>query len=863
MERPGELKVEAFGSPVSPEKTFFRMADDLSPSRLNYFSDSISNPDYRSILKKMSEIGLPTSASTLMNDNSSRVANSYLEAAGRVLQSGEDSRPVEYQRLHEERSGRLAGTLASVGYEQHPETLKDFVDKRRQEHWNALIESENGSYEEAKKARLYSFSDPEWELFKEEAVRAYAAAGNGGMVELLRDQRLHSGRGLGLGDRVLTSVEKLYAQVLRHHNDELLKLRLPLGNVGQKFYDAIERIHDKKITELWRIFVSLIPSDSQDKLRHSALAFRSSPKFAEDFVSRARKYLEQSAYDMAVERVRSPVNNLNATSGDGTNLIVAYTKAQLSNNRIHMENLGPKVHGLPIWALIFYALRLGSLNAAVTLCKQGDELVRSFARFLVEYARNQGQLLTASQQELQNIYYGNASSFSDDVYKRAVYAIVAQCDVDDEFGGTLNSVGDWLWVHITRMEPLENAGNGFTLQQLQQKVKLRFPAQKTDDVEAFVAFLLSGQFEMAMGRLFQNLAYRCHAVHMTIALKCENMLVTAKEPAIGTIVIETPESVAMDLANMIRIFVADFRLNCPDVALEYFYLLSDTPAVRSTHFGHEFNSLFEFCVYKLAKETNSYQAIFGSGKLPDGSVRLGLADRFIPDPRHLMGVVAEDFVEDGRLKEAVELFQMAGRYSMLFRALTEAISSEILLPTTPGHRNSLTELAFGCAERLKTYGEQDDTYARNFFLILDLLTFLGFVSSGDYKKAVLLMEKLKLLPLVVEMVENAVAVFTDDLLPAVQACIPLVTLRTMESFVQCYLVEKERILDSRLGADVGAPLKTANLFVSGARLSDDLIKVQNGFRKQSRALLEYANRIPSQHLPNLVELMAKLDAMIA
>lgn len=49
----------------------------------------------------------------------------------------------------------------------------------------------------------------------------------------------------------------------------------------------------------------------------------------------------------------------------------------------------------------------------------------------------------------------------------------------------------------------------------------------------------------------------------------------------------------------------------------------------------------------------------------------------------------------------------------------------------------------------------------------------------------------------------------------------------MQTVMNCYLAEKEHILGHRLGAEVGAPLKTANLVISGARLSEELVKVRS------------------------------------
>lgn len=161
-------------------------------------------------------------------------------------------------------------------------------------------------------------------------------------------------------------------------------------------------------------------------------------------------------------------------------------------------------------------------NYLFCFCSEKSEETRDFAKYLTEYSRNDGSLLASSQLELQTLYRSQlTSSASSDVYRKCLLAIMSRSESDIDLPSVTNSVNDWLWIKLAQAEPAlsTSSSQNLTLPALQQMVLAKFPPQKTSDTEAFLAFTLTGQFELAVERLFLNVKLRAHAVNMAICLK--------------------------------------------------------------------------------------------------------------------------------------------------------------------------------------------------------------------------------------------------------------------------------------------------------------------------------------------------------
>lgn len=84
-------------------------------------------------------------------------------------------------------------------------------------------------------------------------------------------------------------------------------------------------------------------------------------------ISAARKYLEKSALDTAEEQARNPVRDFSSDTKNDLSAVVDYTKTQISRSRLNTSSSGGNLYGVPVWALLYYAVRMGAVKTAVKL----------------------------------------------------------------------------------------------------------------------------------------------------------------------------------------------------------------------------------------------------------------------------------------------------------------------------------------------------------------------------------------------------------------------------------------------------------------------------------------------------------------
>ncbi|GAU93272.1 hypothetical protein RvY_05238 [Ramazzottius varieornatus] len=800
------------------------------------------------------------------------VSTNYLEITERLLKQGS-----QYQQKHENNSRTLAGTHVALGSEQHPESVKDFLDGKRRAAVDTLIRSEENFTEQKRKIYGYLTPDVEWEKFKEQTISAHLAAGNDGVIAQLRNQRLRNAGNMTLGasgDRVLTKEEHLFAQVLRECNDEIIRTHSHVPNLADRFRAVVPSFPLQQQEPLWNplaAIISALRDESHAFLSQEQTAYyRLSENFNRRVITAARKYLEKSALDTAEEQARNPVRDFSSDTKNDLSAVVDYTRMQISRSRLNTSSSGGNLYGVPVWALLYYAVRMGAVKTAVKLCERSEE-ARDFSKYLTEYDRNDGSLLASSQLELQTLYRSQLTSIaSSDVYRKCLLAIMSRSESDIDLPSVTNSVNDWLWIKLAQAEPAlsSSSSQNLTLSALQQMVLAKFPPQKTSDTEAFLAFILTGQFELAVERLFLNVKLRAHAVNMAICLKQVNLLLFSLEPKIGAVLVEKDPFFLLDFGSVVRIYVDSFRKQHMDVALEYHFHLTDSPSVQSTVYDHHFQNLFEFCLYKLAKDTGKYTELFGE-KLQMNTAnrqkqigKAGLVSRLWQDSSNVVRAIAQDLIQDGRLADGLAMLELANQVSEAFRFLLKALSDSVTFPNAAKNRRELQQYAQSFVEKTGT-PELTDQVAQNVCLLLDLITFFDLVETQDYRKAIIVIQNIKILPLEQKFVKTALAVFRNDLLPEVKECIPYVCLQFMHALVKQYSDEKDRLLCMRYGVESGATLRGTSLSSAGARLCDEIISVQTGYRKQARAVLEFANQIPAFQLPGLVELLIKLESTIS
>lgn len=135
-----------------------------------------------------------------------------------------------------------------------------------------------------------------------------------------------------------------------------------------------------------------------------------------------------------------------------------------------------EIEGHPVWAVIYYCLRCGDLNAAMQVVNRVHHQLGDFKTWFQEYMnspeRRWGQQLLSfvclfltttfqscnvscrsrslsptSENKLR-LHYRRALRNCADPYKRAVYCLIGKCDVNDNHGEVADKTEDYLWLKV-------------------------------------------------------------------------------------------------------------------------------------------------------------------------------------------------------------------------------------------------------------------------------------------------------------------------------------------------------------------------------------------------------------------------------
>lgn len=331
-------------------------------------------------------------------------------------------------------------------------------------------------------------------------------------------------------DSALTSVEIAYAKEVYDYNRCLLEGGLR-PNLIQKFAKLADTFNDAKVSEMWEIlrFMVNVPSFSrgQDPLQ--------SRLNNANLIGQAKRYLE-TRYKIYMSKVAAEQNARLGGVPSNYNLVAAYVGLKFSdaNGSFVIGLQDGFVDGRPLWPMVYYCLRCGDLPSAIK-CLQGTEH-RDIVQALEERMYRPEQRLNSKlETQLRMQYKRQVRNTSTDPYKRAVYCIVASCDVTEQHAEVAKTSDDFLWIQLSLIRMDGGAGGGggssaaadqdgesFSYQDLQKLILEQYGEKHFNATEQphlyFQMLTLTGQFEAAIEFLSRFERYRTHALHIALGL---------------------------------------------------------------------------------------------------------------------------------------------------------------------------------------------------------------------------------------------------------------------------------------------------------------------------------------------------------
>ncbi|XP_042196200.1 nuclear pore complex protein Nup93 isoform X1 [Callorhinchus milii] len=564
------------------------------------------------------------------------------------------------------------------------------------------------------------------------------------------------------GRSAMDSIEMAYARQIFIYNEKIVNGHLQ-PNLGDICSTVAECLDDKNVSELWAMVkqmtdVLLVPA-------RDALSCRTGMEMQMGFVRQAMQFLEQSYKNYVMATVYGNLHQAQLGGVPGTyQLVRSFLNIKLPAPLPGLQD--GEVEGHPVWVLIYYCLRCGDLIAAMQVVNRAQHQLGEFKNWFQEYVQGNDRRLSPTAENKLRLHYRRALRNSTDPYKRAVYCLIGRCDVTDSHSEVADKTDDYIWLKLNQVcfedDVTSSPQDRQTLSQLQSQLleeygESHFAAAQRPFLYFQVLFL-TAQFEAAIAFLFRLERLRCHAVHVALVLHELKLLLKSSTHSAQLLTQEPGDPRPIRRLNFIRLlmlYTRKFEPTDPREALQYFYFLRNEKDSQG-------ENMFMRCVSELVIESREFDMLLGRLE-KDGSRKPGLIDKFAGDTKAVISKVASVAEHKGLFEEAVKLYDLAKNPDKVLELMNRLLSPVIPQVSAPqSNKERLKNMALSVAERYRSQGiTADKSIDSTFYLLLDLITFFDEYHGGHIDRAIDVMEKLKLVPLSQDSVEERVAAFRN------------------------------------------------------------------------------------------------------
>uniref|UniRef100_A0A7N4NJD8 Nuclear pore complex protein Nup93 n=1 Tax=Sarcophilus harrisii TaxID=9305 RepID=A0A7N4NJD8_SARHA len=537
-----------------------------------------------------------------------------------------------------------------------------------------------------------------------------------------------------------------------------------LGPPGRSSLDNIEMAYARQnISDMWAMVKQM--TDVLLAPATDALKSRRSIEVQMEFVRQALRYLEQSYKNYTLVTVFGNLHQAQLGGVPGTyQLVRSFLNIKLPAPLPGLQD--GEVEGHPVWALIYYCMRCGDLVAASQVVNRAQHQLGEFKTWFQEYMHNKDRRLSPATENKLRLHYRRALRNNTDPYKRAVYCILGRCDVTDNQSEVADKTEDYLWLKLNQVcfedDGTSSPQDRLTLSQFQKQLLEDYGeshfAVNQQPFLYFQVLFLTAQFEAAIAFLFRVERLRCHAVHVALVLFELKLLLKSSGQSAQLLSHEAGDPPCVRRLNFVRLlmlYTRKFESTDPREALQYFYFLRDEKDSQG-------ENMFLRCVSELVIESREFDMILG--KLEnDGSRKPGVIDKFTSDTKPIINKVASVAENKGLFEEAAKLYDLAKNADKVLELMNKLLSPVVPQISTPqSNKERLKNMALSIAERYRAQGISANKFVDStFYLLLDLITFFDEYHCGHIDRAFDIIDRLKLVPLNQESVEERVAAFRN------------------------------------------------------------------------------------------------------
>uniref|UniRef100_A0A1I8JGD9 CCHC-type domain-containing protein n=1 Tax=Macrostomum lignano TaxID=282301 RepID=A0A1I8JGD9_9PLAT len=661
----------------------------------------------------------------------------------------------------------------------------------------------------------------------------------GGGGAALSDSILASAPGSAIAGRrrgsgvLLTAVEQTYAGALESHTQAALDRGDPGPDLCAAMRHAVAgKLGDPALVDFWALIdrVGSARRGAHGSLREA----RAAPAFQRTAARLALEHLEASYAAFVRQAVaKEPARaRLGGVPGNRA-LIRAF--AGLPRPPAGLLEDG-QVDGRPVWAVIYFHMRCGFLNDALTVAKDAAAVLGDFPAALEEYVANDRQLAAETEARL-----ASQLRRAVDPYRRLLICLMARCDVADCHADVATSVEDFLWLRLSQIA-WDGRSDRLSLGALQRQLaeeygEAHFSAWQ-QPLLFFSVLFLTQQWELALAFLSRSEPLRCHAVHAALAMHDRRLLLLAESPDAPLTSRLDGGLVALNLCRLVQLYSRRLETSRPLDALNLLHCLRPGAAFRAA-------------AAELVSASRQFDLLLGRVDPDTGVRRRGAVQRFGLDASELAAGVAEASESAGRLEEAACLFELAGRWDRTLGPLCRLLSACIAQPPAAPDRRRTLEFAAAAAARLRRAGPSEEArapLAGTLYRLLDLSTYFTMFYEGRHSAALQLLDHLRLLPARLDAVDARVRAFEASGSDELRRCLPDLLLTCM------------RLLQLLHRAAVEAAARPG----SGGGLSsaEPAPPAAAEMRERAQALVAFAGKLPFRLPSSVYARLTQLEVQI-
>lgn len=381
------------------------------------------------------------------------------------------------------------------------------------------------------------------------------------------------------------------------------------------------------------------------------------------------------------------------------------------------------INNVPVWAQIYYLIRSGHYNEALKYVLSIEHEFRSREedsnfvdyfkawlespdRKLSKYLRN--RLLTEWNEHIRYIIDPVTNEVHGDPFKYALYKIIGRCDMTyKKIPGdiVMPTVEDYLWFHLILVQEShltdEPNQERYGLREMSQTMQQYGPGFFQKGLQWFYVLLICGEFEKSVAYLFSIEKYQVEAVHFAIVLAYYGLLNIPLKPnnlETGLLTIDRTNNnaVQFNFSRLIHQYCRSLKMFNTSTILNYIYIIAlygiDYSNKRIAYYsdiiyqsGKYYTDLTYMYICEVILERNEFVDTNGEANIEGTKVLQDVEKHskliYIHSSQEFIDkitkVAAQQCNDDGRINDAIVLFNIAKEYNTVICLLNKQLGDAI------------------------------------------------------------------------------------------------------------------------------------------------------------------------------------------